>query len=746
MRLIKAKISGYRSIKDEIELIIDRKITVVLGANDHGKTNLLEALIHINANAPFASDDLNWDLDGEGNTSPSLTCTFELLPVERQELQRTISENTLRHALHDAAYQQLKAYQESLQQDASAEAEAEPPNRDQSEILLLNTAIEYLALRQGFTIGALRETSSAVFDSLANAVNSFNKIQEQAASLVSKNVELKAAHDQAASTNNKVAAQQHMNSIQANNVLIKKAEQEKFEQQDFQKLARLVLERRSDFDAWISSSGITAPEVTIPETVNVCRTGLESDVQVTCSDELYAAGFPDLVYDMLPRVELVRFTKGITDAVTSEDINKADFEFMRGIFYYAGLKKEEWPAIFEQTDHTARRLSKASNQLNNILRRNWSQGNNLEFALTHDSKQGQIRLSILDPSVEARFVRASQRSTGFTNFFALKTILHARMQEASAASYIWLFDEPGVYLHPHGQNDLLQVFETLSATNQIVYCTHSLFMLNKNFPQRHRLVLKSDRGTRIDQKPYRAQWSSAISSLGLGLPGTILFANRIALVEGDSDPIYMNALMQKAIEAGWIDADINQLSFISTGESKNADALIRYLLDAAIRPKIVLIFDGDEGGKARKKNLDSIIKAHNLETYTLQVPSVEDCLYSVTKLLPLAVCRYVAKISGKQTDSLLEQAEGSVKELGEKISWSQWSRQVGKDLAKLESELSSVGIAREYAQLLEDTPADALDGKANKAAMALIKWLSEKLELPTTTIREESVVQSTSVT
>lgn len=482
------------------------------------------------------------------------------------------------------------------------------------------------------------------------------------------------------------------------------------------------------------------PKILVPETVDVSRSGLNGEAIVLCTPELNDAGFEEMVDELLPRVELIRFTKGIPDAVTSGDLSKADFEFMRGIFYYAGLERDEWPAIFEQTDRTARRLSKASEQLNRTLRKNWSQGNNLEFNLDHDSKQGQIKLSIVDPSVEARFVRASQRSTGFTNFFSLKTILHARMREADAATYIWLFDEPGVYLHPHGQNDLLQVFETLSATNQIVYCTHSLFMLNKNFPQRHRLVIKNDRGTRIDQKPYKAQWSSAITSLGLGLPGTILFANRIALVEGDSDPIYMNALLQKAVEAGWIDADINQLSFISTGESKNADALIRYLLDAAIKPKIVLIFDGDDGGKARKKNLDALLKVHSIESYTLQCTSVEECLFGLEKLFPTAVCRYAAKMSGKQTDGLIAQANESLKEAADKIVWSEWSRSTGAKLAGIQGELSSVGIAREYAQLLEDTPPEALEGKTNKSAMSLLSWLVDKLELPPTTVKEENVV------
>ena len=44
MRLVKVEIEGYRSISNRLSLHLDPSVTVVLGANDHGKTNLLEAL------------------------------------------------------------------------------------------------------------------------------------------------------------------------------------------------------------------------------------------------------------------------------------------------------------------------------------------------------------------------------------------------------------------------------------------------------------------------------------------------------------------------------------------------------------------------------------------------------------------------------------------------------------------------------------------------------------------------------
>ena len=74
-------------------------------------------------------------------------------------------------------------------------------------------------------------------------------------------------------------------------------------------------------------------------------------------------------------------------------------------------------------------------------------------------------------------------------------------------SYIFLFDEPGIYLHPTSQYDLLQILDTIGRTNQVVYSTHSLFMLNKTFPSRHRLVVKSPQGTKLHGKPSNGRWA-----------------------------------------------------------------------------------------------------------------------------------------------------------------------------------------------------------------------------------------------
>lgn len=66
--------------------------------------------------------------------------------------------------------------------------------------------------------------------------------------------------------------------------------------------------------------------------------------------------------------------------------------------------------------------------------------------------------------------------------FNMRMLLVARTDKAVPNGYIFMFDEPGLNLHPKGQVDLQNVFEDITKTNQIIYSTHSVFLINKNYP------------------------------------------------------------------------------------------------------------------------------------------------------------------------------------------------------------------------------------------------------------------------
>ena len=86
MRLIQVEIEGYRSIGEKITVHVERDVTVLLGPNDHGKTNILHAIAHLNRDTPFSSDsDLNWDRDKHPDKFPAITFRLHLNAAEHLE-------------------------------------------------------------------------------------------------------------------------------------------------------------------------------------------------------------------------------------------------------------------------------------------------------------------------------------------------------------------------------------------------------------------------------------------------------------------------------------------------------------------------------------------------------------------------------------------------------------------------------------------------------------------------------------
>lgn len=86
----------------------------------------------------------------------------------------------------------------------------------------------------------------------------------------------------------------------------------------------------------------------------------------------------------------------------------------------------------------------------------------------------------------------SERSNGLKWYFnAFIKMLHSNMLEDN--NILYLLDEPGVFLHVNAQKELLKFFEDLSSKgNQVIYTTHSPYMINQENMGSIRLVTKDN--------------------------------------------------------------------------------------------------------------------------------------------------------------------------------------------------------------------------------------------------------------
>lgn len=200
----------------------------------------------------------------------------------------------------------------------------------------------------------------------------------------------------------------------------------------------------------------------------------------------------------------------------------------------------------------------------------WKQNQDLdvEFDLKSDAKDSvpfnngvnlYIRIKNRRHGVTVPF---DQRSKGFIWFFSFLVWFDAVQSRAETEdALVLLLDEPGLNLHALAQADFLAYINELSRQHQIVYTTHSPFMVDSAQLENVRVV--EDRvkeGTKIigdlagssDESVFPLQ-----AALGYSIAQNLFIAKKNVLVEGPADLIllqHIGALMEAGGKQGLGDA------------------------------------------------------------------------------------------------------------------------------------------------------------------------------------------------
>lgn len=157
--------------------------------------------------------------------------------------------------------------------------------------------------------------------------------------------------------------------------------------------------------------------------------------------------------------------------------------------------------------------------------------------------------------------KLSQRSEGlkwYLNFYI--TIYGENIKNDD----VILIDEPGLYLHPKAQEEMREkVLYNFSKQNQIIYTTHSPYLINANELQTIRLVEKKERNSK------KAYWEETkiieklqsynkidtikpiVDAIGYDVSAELnLNTNSMLICEGVSDCLYIRALLHNKIAFG----------------------------------------------------------------------------------------------------------------------------------------------------------------------------------------------------
>ncbi len=147
-----------------------------------------------------------------------------------------------------------------------------------------------------------------------------------------------------------------------------------------------------------------------------------------------------------------------------------------------------------------------------------------------------------------------ERSKGFVWFFSFLSYF-SQLEAEDHGDLILLLDEPGLNLHAMAQGDFLRfIEERLAPKHQVIYTTHSPFMINLDRLSRIRTVQDvDDRGTVVSDDMLSNDRETVFPlqvALGYHVAQTLLLAPHCLMVNSPSDLIYLQVLGELVTSKG----------------------------------------------------------------------------------------------------------------------------------------------------------------------------------------------------
>ncbi len=234
-----------------------------------------------------------------------------------------------------------------------------------------------------------------------------------------------------------------------------------------------------------------------------------------------------------------------------EEFDKA--ESVRNLFYLAELDINELEEVRDSPSRSIKLLNAASNRLTKKLNPAWkgdpihvdlryNPGNIMSVVISDVHKDGTVTNTGL----------LNRRAEGFKWTFSFIVNFAAETQRAELKEAILLLDEPARNLHPTQQMGISDLLRNLAGSNQVLYATHSPFMIFDYTPG-NLLVVELDKRKHLSRIFYD-YWNAddktltpILYGLSRGIVESIVDreigrnSRPVIIVETMSDSMYLNS-------------------------------------------------------------------------------------------------------------------------------------------------------------------------------------------------------------
>jgi predicted ATPase len=271
----------------------------------------------------------------------------------------------------------------------------------------------------------------------------------------------------------------------------------------------------------------------------------------------------------------------------------------------ASESEDSYHRRIEERSHI---LEKASVRLTGEWIEWWTER---EHSLHFEADGDNIVLKVSDEHNTSP-VPFEHRSHGFQWLFSFYIVFLAE-SETSHRDAILLLDEPGLHLHPTLQSKLLDLFELMAESNQLIYTTHLPFLIDGDHLERVRIVYLTG------PEPQTARVSSKLrpegdfdtllpiqAALGYSIAQTLFIGKRSLIVEGIVDYWLIKAL-NDCLAAQREDTRLHgDTVLIPAGGTSQLMPLasIMFSSTGVGGRRLLVLLDSDKDGRAAAKKME----------------------------------------------------------------------------------------------------------------------------------------------
>jgi hypothetical protein len=214
-----------------------------------------------------------------------------------------------------------------------------------------------------------------------------------------------------------------------------------------------------------------------------------------------------------------------------------------------------------------------------------------------------------------------QRSRGFIWFFSFlvwfDSVQHQLDPSGKSAGkkLILLLDEPGLALHALAQADFLRYIDRLAKDHQVLYTTHSPFMINSDRLYQVRVVEDQPKIGTIVGENLAGSDSRTIfplqAALGWTVAQNLFISKRNLLVEGPSELLYLQAIstLLEQSGGGGLRPDV---TIVPTGGLDNLATFIALLGASGLKLAVLHDYKGSPEQKLASLVKDKLMAAKSL--------------------------------------------------------------------------------------------------------------------------------------